>query len=357
MDGEDMTVVSRVYEGGTYTDVDFCELFESITTDGYVIDYGSELVVTAETPNIMKADVGTGRAHIRGYWYENTALYPQTIAAADPTNPRIDRIILRLETAAPKQISAKVLTGTPSVAPVPPTLTQTSAIWEISLAQVYVAANASQITSGNITDERDTTYCGVAAMFSSRWSELLLSTTLSINGVKITGIATPTGDTDGINKAYFDANITGGKYGANKCEIALCACISIPAGWLECDGANLLRATYPDLFASFGTSFGSVDGTHFNLPNLKGKLPYGASSSIGATGGEKTHAVSIAELPAHTHTTITKPGVNINIVDSEGEGSASRTASHAVNTGSTGGGAAHQNLHPYSTMRYIVRAS
>jgi len=43
---------------------------------------------------------------------------------------------------------------------------------------------------------------------------------------------------------------------------------SPPAGWLVCDGTSLLRASYPSLFAAIGTTYGAVDGTHFNLPDL-----------------------------------------------------------------------------------------
>lgn len=41
-----------------------------------------------------------------------------------------------------------------------------------------------------------------------------------------------------------------------------------PAGYLKCDGAAVGRATYPDLFAAIGTTFGAGDGsTTFNLPD------------------------------------------------------------------------------------------
>ena len=43
---------------------------------------------------------------------------------------------------------------------------------------------------------------------------------------------------------------------------------SAPGGWLLCNGSSLLRADYPVLFAVIGTSYGSIDGSHFTLPNL-----------------------------------------------------------------------------------------
>lgn len=50
--------------------------------------------------------------------------------------------------------------------------------------------------------------------------------------------------------------------------IILYGAASAPTGWLLCNGASLLRASYAALFAVIGTTFGSVDGTHFNVPDL-----------------------------------------------------------------------------------------
>jgi hypothetical protein len=49
---------------------------------------------------------------------------------------------------------------------------------------------------------------------------------------------------------------------------------TVPVGWLEEDGASLLRAgTYAALFAVIGTMYGTADETHFNLPDMRGKFP------------------------------------------------------------------------------------
>ena len=57
---------------------------------------------------------------------------------------------------------------------------------------------------------------------------------------------------------------------------------AVPSGYLPCNGAAVGRATYPELFAAIGTTYGSGDGsTTFNLPNLMGKVPWGSSSQVG----------------------------------------------------------------------------
>ena len=54
---------------------------------------------------------------------------------------------------------------------------------------------------------------------------------------------------------------------------------AVPSGYLPCNGAAVGRATYPELFAAIGTTYGSGDGsTTFNLPNLIGKVPWGSTS-------------------------------------------------------------------------------
>jgi len=55
----------------------------------------------------------------------------------------------------------------------------------------------------------------------------------------------------------------------------------VPEGWLLCDGTSLLRATYPELFAAVGTSWGATDATHFNLPDMRGRSAFGADNMAG----------------------------------------------------------------------------
>jgi phage-related tail fiber protein len=46
-----------------------------------------------------------------------------------------------------------------------------------------------------------------------------------------------------------------------------------PAGWLVANGAAVSRATYANLFAAIGITFGAGDGsTTFNLPDLRGEF-------------------------------------------------------------------------------------
>ena len=61
-------------------------------------------------------------------------------------------------------------------------------------------------------------------------------------------------------------------------SIQMYGVVTAPIGWLLCDGTSYLRATYQDLFDTIGTTFGSVDGTHFNVPDTQGIFVRGAGS-------------------------------------------------------------------------------
>lgn len=51
-----------------------------------------------------------------------------------------------------------------------------------------------------------------------------------------------------------------------------------PTGFLLCDGSSLLRTSYAGLFSAIGTVFGSVDGTHFTIPDMRSRIPVGVGT-------------------------------------------------------------------------------
>lgn len=57
---------------------------------------------------------------------------------------------------------------------------------------------------------------------------------------------------------------------------------SIPAGWLDCNGAAVSRVTYADLFAVIGTTYGAGNGsTTFNVPDLRAMFIRGIDGGRG----------------------------------------------------------------------------
>lgn len=127
-------------------------------------------------------------------------------------------------------------------------------------------------------------------------------------------------------------------------EITMWGTSSAPTGWLIADGSAVSRSTYSALFGVLSTTYGSGDGsTTFNLPNLKGKFPVGRDASqgefdvLGETGGGKTNALGVSNLPAHTHTASSSSSSSSTVTDS----GHSHTSSVVIrtNTGTFGGAA------------------
>lgn len=79
-------------------------------------------------------------------------------------------------------------------------------------------------------------------------------------------------------------------------------------GWIACDGRSVSRQAYKELFNVIGTTFGSESATTFNLPDCRGRGLAAIGQGVGLTNralggiiGEETHALTIGELPAHSH--------------------------------------------------------
>ena len=137
---------------------------------------------------------------------------------------------------------------------------------------------------------------------------------------------------------------------------------TIPNGWLLCDGSAVSRTTYSELFNVIGTIYGTGDGsTTFNLPNLKGKVQVGKDSNdtdfdtLGETGGEKTHTLTINEMPSHNHELKRGDYGSVRreeISYSNGENIQFTSAG----VSNTGGDQPHNNLQPYIVTNYIIKA-
>lgn len=84
---------------------------------------------------------------------------------------------------------------------------------------------------------------------------------------------------------------------------------TVPAGWLECNGAAVSRTTYASLFAAIGTTYGTGDGsTTFNLPDLRGEFVRGWDNGRGVDSGRARGSSQSDEFKSHTHRLPTETG-------------------------------------------------
>jgi len=159
----------------------------------------------------------------------------------------------------------------------------------------------------------------------------------------------------------------------------------VPSGWLLCDGGSYAISLYPDLFAVIGTTYGS-ESNRFSVPDLRGYGPMGRDAgqaefaALGQTGGAKTHTLSIAQMPVHDHTGATasagfhshnygtrgfvtgaagnvsySPGADGSFDDQSQSTQSAGAHTHVIP--SQGGGSPHNNLQPYVTVNFIIKAN
>lgn len=162
---------------------------------------------------------------------------------------------------------------------------------------------------------------------------------------------------------------------------------SAPTGWLICDGSSQLITTYPALYAAIGAAYGSVDPTHFNLPDLRLRVPIGKTNSgtgslLGSAGGSKdavtvihSHSFTTSVGGNHAHATDANNGYKylgstevLMLQDGAFSGHYATPMTFSSSVTSTNGSHAHTgptdgagfsgvdaNLQPYVVVNWIIR--
>ena len=238
-------------------------------------------------------------------------------------------------------------------------------------------ASGDQVTAQKLIDIVGQAYFTSAADTTDNSTLTLGSSKLK---VKDAGITSTQLATDAVITAKIqDGAVTAAKLDAGAVSVLMptgslmpYAGASAPTGYFLCDGSAKSRTTYAGLFAIIGTTYGVGDGsTTFNIPDLRGRViagqdDMGGSSAnrltgqsggvdgdvLGGSGGAETHTLSIAEMPAHTHDS----GFSINNDSISGGDPIYRPpGGSGLNTGSTGGGNAHNNVQPTIILNYIIK--
>lgn len=155
-------------------------------------------------------------------------------------------------------------------------------------------------------------------------------------------------------------------------EVRIFAGNFAPAGWAFCNGSLLPIADYDTLFALIGTTYGGDGQVTFALPDLRSRVPIGAGTgpsltprTIGASGGVESVSLTLAQLPAHTHTVQTTAADALSSTPSAGVMLASNagtklyspkpaTVASANVVGSAQTAQPHDNIMPYGVVQFII---
>lgn len=138
-------------------------------------------------------------------------------------------------------------------------------------------------------------------------------------------------------------------------------------GWKLCNGQSLPKSDYPRLYAIIGGTFGE-DATTFNLPDLRGRMPYGAANDgqLMTLGGAASVQLTVAQLPPHSHG-VNDPGhthsapaaPTNNAFSGSGRNSVTSGSTGSATTGitiqETGDGEPVPILPPYIAVNWMVR--
>ncbi|WP_417805286.1 phage tail protein [Thalassospira lucentensis] len=133
---------------------------------------------------------------------------------------------------------------------------------------------------------------------------------------------------------------------------------TVPDGYLICDGSEVSRTDYADLYAALGTVWGEGDGTTtFNIPDLRGEFLRGFDADRGVDEGREFGSGQQDEFRAHSHSS----GASSNTIDRlavQGGSGASITNGVVDNVNPGTGTAGGNETRPRNVaVTYAIKAS
>lgn len=214
---------------------------------------------------------------------------------------------------------------------------------------------------------------GVLAM----QADLSFQDTVSSPRYGLTNVGFPTANGDLTNLFFLNEQIA--LVGANDIPVGALhpffgSSTQIPANFLLCDGREVSRTVYQNLFLVIGVAYGTPTSVNvFKLPDMRGRTVMGRDNmggtsanrvvdsqadALGGKLGEELHVLSIGEMAAHTHTYDDAQAASGGAGALQGAAATdadNTVASTSRTTGGTGGGGGHQTMQPSMALSWIIR--
>lgn len=126
-------------------------IFDGLIVDGVFASIGTAFSVKAAGG--LTINVGIGKAWFNHTWTLNDSILPLTAPESEVLLDRIDAVVLEVNgLESVRENSIKIITGTPSSAPVRPTLENEGNVHQYPLAYIYRKFGSAVITQADITN-------------------------------------------------------------------------------------------------------------------------------------------------------------------------------------------------------------
>lgn len=204
---------------------------------------------------------------------------------------------------------------------------------------------------------------------------------LNMGGNKVNNmnLDVPTQDGDGVSRSYL-LQVLSDIAATPPGTVAAFAgdSVSLPGGWLICDGSTVSETTFANLFAVIGTTYntGGEPGGDFRLPDLRGRVAMGMDNFgtsegaanrvtdaqadvLGGTLGAEEVTLTLGQMPSHTHSYDDQYIQSDTGGAETGPDTANSTSTFTEElgrtTGSAGSGNAHPNVQPSMAMILMIK--